>query len=84
MKNLILGKRSITPPNTTYASMVVTPGARKRPRGYIDPYRLEFRMPMRGDMLVAWLWQGTGFTVYECMFGAGQEPACRAVSRGFS
>ena len=68
----------------TYASMVVTPRARPRPRGYIDPYRLEFRLPMLGNVLVARLWQGTGFTTYECAFGSAPEPVCRATSRGYS
>ena len=76
--------RADCPP--TYSSMVVGPDATPRPPGYTDPYKIEFRLPYDGRAVHAWLWQGTGFSVYQCAVSAPLESrmTCRVTSRGFA
>jgi hypothetical protein len=74
----------------TYASMIYNPNAPARPVGYIDPYELVLRWPAPVDgetVILAQLWQGTGFTSYRCTVvhtDTGWKAACRETARGVS
>lgn len=53
----------------TYARMVVTPDAKPRPPGYVDPYHLVLRWPAPSDSgltISATLWQGMRFEEFRC------------------
>jgi hypothetical protein len=73
----------------TYESMIYNPNV-KRPRGYVDPYKLELRWPTltsNAATLVATLWQGTGFVSYRCDIIRGSpawRASCTLTGRGVS
>lgn len=74
----------------TYANMIYNPSAPTRPAGYIDPYRLVLWRPTPangGTLVLAQLWQGTGYISYRCevaRIDGVRKAACRETGGGVS